>query len=246
MADPAIQDAATLVAQALALTQDAGAVLNSAYGVLGQFGRYAAPVATPGLLVEADALAAASVARHAVSVAGIALTAQATLPGAPAAVQSLLDTVSSAIIAPADRLRAYEMLALVPGSSSLAVLARRLAVIALCRASRNYIPSSFDDAQAVLLDVTDALDIQITAAGDADDDASYDALRALRRAVVADLTARGASLAPLVTRTFGDTLPQFVMAQLLYNDARRADEIVRRVDPVHPLFMPVTVQVLGR
>ncbi len=246
MADPAIQDAATLVTQALALTQDAAAVLNSAYGVLGQFGRYAAPVSTPGLLIEADALAAANAARHVVSVAGVGLAAQATLPSAPAAVQGLLNAVSSAIIAPADRLRAYTMLALVPGTSALAVLGRRLSVIALCRAARGYIPNSFDDAQVVLQDTCDALDREITAAGDADDDASYDALRALRRAVVADLTARGASLAPLVTRSFADTLPEFVVAQLLYGDARRADEVVRRVDPVHPLFLPTRVQVLGR
>ena len=99
--------------------------------------------------------------------------------------------------------------------------------------------------QVLLEQVTAALDAEITAAGDAGSDTSFEALRQLRIACVADLTARGADLAPLVTRRFGASLPHLVVAATLYGDATRADELVRRADPPHPLFMPVSMQVLA-
>ena len=240
-------DAAAFGVQALALCQDAAAVLNSAYGLLGDLGRYAAPVATPGLLKEADALAAANVARAGVAAAVAQLNATtATAGNVPSAVQAVMAAVAVAVVAPVDRLRACAVLAGAAGATPLAVLCRRLGVIALVSAARAYLPTSFDDAQAVLQQVADALDAEVTAAGDAEDDASYDALRTLRAAAVADLTARGASLAPLVARTLPLPLPMLVVAQVLYGDARRADEIVRRTDPVHPLFMPTELLILGR
>ena len=88
-------------------------------------------------------------------------------------------------------------------------------------------------------------DLVVTEAGDLGDDGPFLALQALETAVVADLIARGASLAPLVTRTFGTNLPALVVAARLYGDATRADELVDRVDPVHPLFMPTSMLVLG-
>ena len=57
---------------------------------------------------------------------------------------------------------------------------------------------------------------------------------------------RGASLAPLVTVTLPEPAPAVVVAQRLYADATRADELVQRIAPVHPLFMPVNMLVLGR
>ena len=241
-----VRDAASWGAQALALTRDAASVLNSAYGLPGDYGRYASPKPLPNLASERTAIAAANVARQRVAVAVRVLAHQvATSRSIPWAVQGVLVAVSAAARSPADALRAFRVLGSAPGASAVAVLCRRLAVVALAQSSSRYAPTSHDDAQATLASVTDALDAEIQAAGDAGDDASYGALRRLRVAVVADLTARGASLAPLATFTFGEPLPALVLAQLIYQDAPRADELVRRVDPVHPLFMPTEIRVLA-
>ena len=163
-----------------------------------------------------------------------------------AAVKAVVDAVQATCVDPADQVRVLLAMAAVPGTGPVATRGRRAAVIALARAARAYQPASYDDALAVLQQVTDALDAEITAAGDAFEDRSFNALAALRVAVVRDMLARGASLAPLITVTYAATLPALVVAQLLYGDATRADEVTRRVDPVHPGFMPRRMTVLAR
>ncbi|WZB76926.1 hypothetical protein WJ972_16885 [Achromobacter insuavis] len=70
---------------------------------------------------------------------------------------------------------------------------RRVAIAALAQAAADYQPFSQEDAARVQTDVVGILDSEILIAGDSGDDASYDALRQLRKAVVSDLQARGQS-----------------------------------------------------
>ena len=163
-----------------------------------------------------------------------------------AAVAAVVAAVRDACADPADQVRALLALAALPGTGPVAQRARRCAVIALARAVRAYQPGSYDEALGVLEQVTDALDREVTAAGDLRQDASFQALRRLRVAVVRDMLARGASLAPLVAVEYPEPMPALVMAQRLYGDATRADELVRRLDPVHPAFMPTRAVVLAR
>jgi prophage DNA circulation protein len=85
-------------------------------------------------------------------------------------------------------------------------------------------------------------------AGDDDGAACYDALR---RAMIADLTARGGTLARLSVYTPAVTEPALVIAQRLYGEpssvADRADEIVARNRVRHPGFVPggAVLQVLS-
>jgi prophage DNA circulation protein len=125
-------------------------------------------------------------------------------------------------------------------------LVRRAAIVAIARASAAYQPSSYDDAVRVRTQACELLDQEIDAAGDAGEDATYGALRALRRAVVADLTARGASLAPIAVFAFNAQLPDLVLAQRLYADVTRADGLVRQAAPQHPSFMPLSFRALAR
>lgn len=230
---------------AVSLSADAASVLNTGWLVGGAFGRYDAPSGS-GAMTEAKALASATAVRGAVRTAAARLAAQVNAnAGVPWAAQNLMAAAAAAQPNPSDRMRAFSRLAFAPGMSPAATLCRRLATVALARAAAAYQPTSADDATATLGLVCDALDLQIVAAGDARHDASYAALRALRVASIADLTARGASLAPLKTVTFGEPLPALVVAAQLYGSAPRADELVRRVDPVHPLFMPTTMTVLA-
>ena len=110
---------------------------------------------------------------------------------------------------------------------------------------------SYDDAVAArdrAADRLDSLALRQADAGDDDGAAQYDALR---RAMTADLTARGGSLARIESFTPATTEPALVIAQRLYGDPAtviaRADEIVARNKVVHPGFVPggAPLQVLS-
>ena len=175
---------------------------------------------------------------------------------------ALPEAVRLACAAPADALRLLTQLAKFQPSPfaagtdaeglhitalaiSAAALFRRAAGISLARASADYQPTSQQDAEAVRDNVAGVLDCLEVEAGDRFEDASFAALDALRVAVVNDLTQRGASLAPVVTRNFAVNLPAAVMAWRLYSDATRADDLVTRNNPPHPAFMPTTVEALA-
>jgi len=128
---------------------------------------------------------------------------------------------------------------------AMAAACRRAALVSLARASASYQPSSYNDAAALRVSLAAALDSEITAAGDAGEDATYTALKALRSAVVQDLTARGASLPSVVTVNLQLPLPSLVIAQRLYLDASRSDQIAAESGAIHPAFCPTTFQALA-
>jgi prophage DNA circulation protein len=131
-------------------------------------------------------------------------------------------------------------------SSASAALLRRGCVIAQAQLSAQYQPVSRDDAQAVLSVVLASIDAEIAIAGDMGEDDVYNSLRAMRTAVVQDLSGRAASAASVATVSMAAALPAPVLAQRLYRDATRADELVQVADPIHPAFMPMTFQALAR
>lgn len=166
---------------------------------------------------------------------------------AQASTAALLATAAN----PADGLRLLEQLAgyaapdVSPIGGFIGDVHRRAAAVALARAASAYQPWSYDDAAAVRTAVTTVLDAEILAAGDQGDDASFSALRDLRVAAVQDLAARGANLARVILVTLPAPQPALVLAQRLYGDAGRADELVTAADPVSPLFMPTNFRALA-
>lgn len=98
-------------------------------------------------------------------------------------------------------------------------------------------PSSDDaiDARSLLLG---RLDTEAERSADRGADNVFAALTDLRTAVARDIAQRAASLATLTTFTAAETTPSLVLAQLLYGDAARADEIVGRNHVRHPGFVP--------
>ena len=129
---------------------------------------------------------------------------------------------------------------------AMAAACRRAALVSLAQASSTYQPSSYDDAVTVRDTISDALSAEITIAGDAGDDDAYSALKQLRAAVIRDLTVRGANLPTIVTATFATSLPTLVVAQQLYKDASRSDQIAAETNCIHPAFCPTSMQVLAR
>jgi prophage DNA circulation protein len=129
--------------------------------------------------------------------------------------------------------------------ASSADLVRRAVVVAIARASASYQPSSYQDAVGVRNQVVALLDQEIETAGDAGEDASFNALRALRVAVITDLNARGVTLPQIQTFRFNANMPDLVLAYRLYGDVTRADGLVRQANPQHPSFMPRQFRALA-
>lgn len=106
---------------------------------------------------------------------------------------------------------------------------------------------SYDDAASTRDTLAEQLDDLALSVADSGDDTLAGAIDALRIAMIEDVTARGASLARLYQWTPPTTLPAVVIAQRLYADATRADEIVARNGVVDPGAVPggVALEVLS-
>jgi prophage DNA circulation protein len=123
-------------------------------------------------------------------------------------------------------------------ATNQAELLKLLRVTAAAEGARAAVDAEFEsyqDAIGVRDEIVDALDTVMLAGAD---DATFAALRALRAAVVRDITARGANLARLVSWVPPATLPALVVAQQVYADGARAAELVQRNRIRHPLFVP--------
>jgi prophage DNA circulation protein len=249
-------------------------VVNAVSTLSGDFGRFfgggndgytgsnqAAPAGTTAeQLLEQDTVNAAAVVGAGAALQTAAANVSDTSAFAAAA-QALVTTLVASAADPADAIRlATDLASFAPtgtftsspiGSAmssmqtSCAALFRRAALAGVALSCAQYQPSSYNDATAVLENVTALFDAEILTAGDAGDDASYTALRTLRSSVVNDLQTRGGNLASLVTMTFAGALPALALAHRIYDDATRADQLVQQVQPVHPLFMPKSFQALA-
>lgn len=178
-----------------------------------------------------------------------------------AAAQSLAAAVLQAAIDPADALRMLGELAQFEPQSiastspignaiasmqdSIGDLFRRTAVISMARASSFYQPSSYDDAAAIRTMVCAFIDAEIQVAGDQGEDATFNALRALRAAVSEDLTQRGANLATIIEVNTPLPLAAPVLALRLYRDATRADELISESGSPHPAFLATHFRALS-
>jgi prophage DNA circulation protein len=257
------------------LVHDVKRFWNSISTLAGNFGRlfgggnsgYAgtnqksASTATVASLIAADTAKRATVAS-----AGVALTTAASNVGSDPttfanAAQSLVGALAASAASPADAIRLLSSLmsfspAPVVGSSRVALaqstmqsacadLFRRATVAQIAVSSSSYQPSSADDASAMRDSIAALIDGEIEIAGDQGEDDVYTALRTLRQAVVADLDTRGSGLATVETFAFGTTLPSLVLANRLYRDATRADELVAQANPIHPAFVGPTITALS-
>jgi len=119
--------------------------------------------------------------------------------------------------------------------AQLVQLTRTAAVAEGAKAATGITFDSYQDAINVRDELVDAIDDVMLGSPS---DALYEALRALRASVVMDVAARGADLARVVGWTPKTTMPGLVVAQAVYADATRADELLVRNAVRHPLFVP--------
>lgn len=255
------RDATNLFSLGAQLSGDFGRFFNGGNvgGLSAAFAVLLGPTSTITTLVGLAASAQANIARAVLTVQAVAAnlglgSSNNTPTDLATATQAVVATLLASTADPADAVRLLSGLAQLtpsaaangtPLGSAIGDIVRRAAAVALARAGSTYQPASYDDANAVRATITAALDHEIDVAGDAGDDASFNALRALRVAVVQDLAARGANLAPIVTVTSAAPLPAVVLAQRLYRDASRADQLITEADCISPLFMPTSFKALA-
>lgn len=113
-------------------------------------------------------------------------------------------------------------------------LVRVAAVAEGARAASAIAFDSYQDAARTRDELLAALDLVVDAGPD---DGTYNAVRALRAAVVMDIAGRGADLGRLVQWSPAITMPALAIAQRLYSDAAREAELVTRNRVRHPLFV---------
>jgi prophage DNA circulation protein len=247
---------------AIAAASDPGLIMSAATGLVPPsgytYGRYAngaLGVPLSANTTVAQALSAAITARTTVEVAAaaaVSAAAASTLPAFVPAIQVLTEAVRSISADPSSAVRLLSGLAgyLAPAGTGFpglyaTLVCRRCSLISLALATADYAPSSYQDGASVLSSVTMLLDAEIQTAADLFDVTTYQAFRAMRTAVVNDLTTRSAAVPSLMTITTPAPMPALALAYQLYGDASRCDELVTKADPVSPLFLPTQLTVLS-
>lgn len=98
--------------------------------------------------------------------------------------------------------------------------------------------TSLDAVKAALSRINDAFEAAEEFAADNRAPTVYQALIALHAAVVLDLTTRGRPLPKMVAFTFAKVMTSHALANRLYGDAGRADELRQENSIIHPAFCP--------
>jgi prophage DNA circulation protein len=256
--------------KAAELGVDATSLQRLAAQLPGNFGRFAAggnagmsgSTATgySSATTIADLIGAASAARANITIAAYALADAAGSAdlgyavNVPDSVVSTVQSLADACADPADAIRLLvDLFQYDPdrpeAASDIGVatsgMVRRAIAAVLTVTAGNYQPSSADDAAAMIARLSAVLDQEATAAADNGDDGSYRALRDARGAIVADLRNRGATLAQIKTFRLRGSIPALALAQRIYRDASRAEQLVMQAMPVNPLFMPAQFEALA-
>lgn len=261
----AARDATNLANLASLLTGNFGRYQNA--NVSSSFAKSRSSVsATPTTIATLTAHGAQG--RAAVTQASVNLVAAAsgldasTADRLPTATQAVTTSLAAVAVNPGDAVRLFASLgtfqpdpvavagqtgaAMAVAQDATASLFRRYAIAELARAAVAYAPASHDDADSVRDQVTAVIDREILNAGDIGDDQIFLALRELRQAVVDALSSVGGGLSAVRDYRLPGSAPALTVAQRLYQDPSRADELVAEASPVHPAFMPTRFRALAR
>ncbi|MEF9677711.1 DNA circularization N-terminal domain-containing protein [Pectobacterium aroidearum] len=157
-----------------------------------------------------------------------------------------------------DRVRALENLTTLSDSTLYATEADRnvsdsavIFIIVLCTAAMvsaavEYTPSSSDEATALQNRVCEKLDDALVNVGNRAEDDVYAQLLELRKSFIDAMRIKSGTLASVMQVTVPKTLPSLTLANRLYQDATRSDELIQETNPRHPAFMPTTFTALRK
>lgn len=104
-------------------------------------------------------------------------------------------------------------------------------------AATNFVTRS--QAQLLMEEMSEAFSVAMEYASDLSDTDSYRALVALSASLTRDINARAVRLPEIITYKLPRSRPSLTLANTLYGDATRAEELERENAPYHPAFMPM-------
>lgn len=105
--------------------------------------------------------------------------------------------------------------------------------------------TSRQDVAAALAAINGAFESAEEFAADNKDPTSYQALIGAHAAIVRDLTTRAKPLPNMITYSFGRVMTSHTLANRLYGDASRCDELVQENKAIQPAFMPISGTALS-
>ncbi|MFT8890826.1 MAG: DNA circularization N-terminal domain-containing protein [Acetobacter papayae] len=129
--------------------------------------------------------------------------------------------------------------------TATAAMCQQMALASIALACADWNPTSSEQAEALRLMVAEKMDAAATTAADEGYTDVWKALRDLRSALTAFLAQQASQLPDQITVTRNSPVPALVLAQQLYADGSRSDDLITRANPVHPAFMPVSFQALS-
>ena len=127
-----------------------------------------------------------------------------------------------------------------PGSAETGNFIRRYSLTQIAAACAAYTPPSSSEALNLLKSISPMFDNEIIIAGNANDYASFTALRKLKQSLIADFNYRSAQLPDTQTTTILQGLngvPTCVACQLLYGNMDNFIDLIIRNNPIHPGFL---------
>lgn len=125
-----------------------------------------------------------------------------------------------------------------------ASLCRRAALAYLANACANWKPDSWDEAQIIRQKIAELFSDEIIIAADEGNTETVAALRALRARVLDHLASAAGERPHLTIVKRNKPLPSLLLAQQLYANGLRAQELTKRAGATHPAFMPTSFQAL--
>lgn len=112
----------------------------------------------------------------------------------------------------------------------------------LAEALSDWQPDTSTQARNMLIWVADLFDQLQTVAGNNNLDDLYQAVADLAANTLSDLGQKSASLPDLITIQRGRPVPALTLAQQLYGDGARGDELAAKASATHPAFMPLSFE----
>lgn len=190
--------------------------------------------------------------RSAAESAIAALDDISSVSGAVSAIQAVITTLAEATGSDTEKIRVmaeiasaedgtyYEGETACAISASVQAFIRTLGAGAMLWRLMQYTPQGYDDAVSVMRKTRTVTEAVLLLLADAGDDDSHDALNAQYTQFVTHWQTNYLSQQDVMKVTSRSPQPSLALANRLYQDAARADELVQTASPVHPAFMPLS------
>lgn len=125
-------------------------------------------------------------------------------------------------------------------------LARRVALNAIYMMEPNVTWTSSTEATDFGNQILPLFNAEVLYSGDNDETDVFQWLNDAMAFISKDIQTRGSGLPDLVSRSYKTNLPACQIANLLYGDGSRDEEIIIRNNPKRPMFMETSIEVLSR